>query len=215
MKKIAVILSGCGYLDGAEIRESVLTLLYLDEAKADVKIFAPDVEQHHVVNHLDQSEMEGPRNVLVEAARIARGDIQPLKDLYAVEFDALIVPGGFGVAKNLSDFAFEGAKTELFEEFFQILRDFNTTKKPIGLLCIAPAVAVASLKKITVTIGDDAETAAAIKEMDSKHVDCATDEICVDEKNKIVSTPAYMRDDKISSIGVGIKKLVEKVLELA
>lgn len=215
MKKIAVILSGCGFLDGAEIREAVLTLLYLDEADADVKIFAPNIDQHHVVNHLTQEESTETRNVLAESARIARGKITPLKELHAVEFDALVVPGGFGVAKNLSDFAFKGAEATLFAEFSAILEDFKVTKKPIGLICIAPAVAAAILKDITVTIGDDKTTAEVIAKMGSTHQEFASDEICVDEENKIVSTSAYMRDDKISNIAVGIKNLVNKVLELA
>ncbi len=215
MKKIAVILSGCGYLDGAEIRESVLTLLYLDQQEAEFEIFAPDSDQHHVVNHLTGEEQEGTRNSLVEAARIARGEIKPLKDLHAVGFDALIVPGGFGVAKNLSNFAFKGADAELFPEFAAVLQDFHVTKKPIGLICISPAVACAALKGIKVTIGEDADTAKAIKEMGGKHIEQASDEVYIDSANKIISTSAYMRDDKISNIATGIEKLVAKTLELA
>lgn len=215
MKNIAVILSGCGYLDGAEIREAVLTLLYLDRSQANVSIFAPDIDQHHVVNHLSGEETSESRNVLVESARIARGDVNPLADLDSSAFDAVIIPGGFGVAKNLSDLAFKGAEAKAIPELKTLLESFLEQNKPIGVICISPAVLVASLSKGTVTIGEDEGTAEVITKMGGKHLTCATDEICIDEENKIISCSAYMRDDNIASIASGIEKLVTKVVELA
>ena len=215
MKKIAVILSGCGYLDGAEIRESVLSMLYIDANNAKAFCFAPNIDQHHVINHLTKEETKETRNVLAEAARIARSDIKPLSDLDAKNFDALIVPGGYGVAKNLSNLAFKGASAEVLPEFKQKLEEFLQQAKPIGLICIAPAVGVAALKQGVVTIGTDEGTASAINAMGGKHITCQTDEICIDEERKIVSTPAYMHDDRISVIASGIEKLVRKVVELA
>ncbi len=216
-KKVAVILSGCGFLDGAEIRESVLTLLALDKQDAEVKIFAPNTNQHHTINHLDSSEVQAQRNILEEAARIARGEIQPLSELEADRFDALVIPGGFGVAKNLSTLAFKGASGEINTEFAATLRSFYNQKKPIGAICIAPAVICLELGKegIEVTIGNDSGTAEAIHTLGAKHIDCNVDEIHVDEKHRIVSTPAYMYGDaKISGVAVGIEKCIAKVLEM-
>lgn len=215
--KVAVILAGCGYLDGAEIRESVLSLLALDKLGAEVNIFAPDEDQYHTVNHLDTTEVEGTRNILQEAARIARGQIHALSKLDPNEFSALVIPGGFGVAKNLSTLAFEGPKGKLNSDFARILRSFFDAKKPIGAICIAPAVICLELGKegIEVTIGNDAGTVEAITALGAKHVNHNVDEIQVDEKHRIVSTPAYMYGDaKISSVAVGIEKCIAKVFEM-
>ncbi|PIR31720.1 MAG: isoprenoid biosynthesis protein ElbB [Alphaproteobacteria bacterium CG11_big_fil_rev_8_21_14_0_20_44_7] len=214
MKKVAVILSGCGHLDGAEIRESVLTLLYLDKKNAEIEVFAPDINQHHVINHLSGEETSETRNVLIESARIARGKIAPLTDLKPDNFDALIMPGGYGAAKNLSDFAFKGANAVVNDDLKKIVKSFLEARKPIGAICISPAVLVAAIKCGTVTIGDDEETASAINQIGGKHLNCATNEICIDEERKIVSTSAYMRDDSLAKISDGIEQLVNKVIEL-
>lgn len=213
-KKVAVILSGCGYLDGAEIREAVLSLLHLDIAGAEVTCFAPSISQHHAIDHYSKSTYGSTRNVLEESARIARSQISELKLLSAVNFDALILPGGYGVAKNLSDFAFKGAAAKVLPEFKRVIKDFNEQQKPIGAICIAPAVVVAALGKGKVTIGDDEATAEVIHKMGGEHVNCNTNEICLDQANKIITTSAYMREDKISAVSEGIKKLVDKTLEL-
>lgn len=219
MSNVAVILSGCGYLDGAEIREAVLSLLYLDQQGAKVQCFAADKNQHHVVNHLGGEESKEERHILQEAARIARGKVQPLCDLEVEAFDALVIPGGYGVAKNLSDLAFKGPECTVDKEFARVAQGFVEAGKPIGAICIASAVLVAALKEKgihpTVTIGECADTAAAIEAMGGKHVVRASDEIAVDETHKIVSASAYMREDALAPIGRGIEKLVVEVLEIA
>lgn len=218
MKKIGVILAGSGYLDGAEIREAVLSLLSIDKCGAQAVIFAPNKIQHHVVNHLDMSDQSGQRNVLEEAARIARGKVQDLKMANADELDALIIPGGFGVAKNLSTLAFDGPNGSIDEDFKKILLDMNHKGKPIGAICIAPAVICYALgqKGVEVTIGNDEGTAQAIEALGGKHFNCKANEIHIDGNLKVVSTPAYMYDDgKLSDIAEGIDKCVKTTLEMA
>ncbi len=214
---VAIILAGSGYLDGAEIREAVLTLLSLDTHGANVSIFAPNMAQHHVINHLSGKETDESRNVLVEAARIARGNIQPLSKLDASEYDALVIPGGFGVAKNLSDLAFKGPEANAIDGFSNIVRAFHSSQKPIGAICIAPAVIASVLGEHnpTLTIGEDEGTAGAIEAMGATHQHCETSDIVIDEQNNIVSCSAYMREDSISNVAEGIDKLIKKVIVLA
>jgi enhancing lycopene biosynthesis protein 2 len=217
MAKIGVLLSGCGVFDGAEIHEAVLTMLALDRAGATIVCMAPDVDQYHVVNHLTQEEMTEKRNVLVESARIARGEIKDLKDVKAADLDGLIMPGGFGAAKNLSDFAFKGAESTVQAEVKRIIEEMSAASKPIGAICISPAPLSKALsaKKPEVTIGNDQSTAEAIEAMGGQHKTCTVDMIHVDGANKVVTTPAYMLGPGIKDVAVGIEKLVHKVLELA
>lgn len=217
MARIGVLLSGCGVFDGAEIHESVLTMLALDRAGAEIICMAPNVEQHHVINHLTQEEMSEKRNVLVESARIARGEIKDLKEVKGADLDGLIVPGGFGAAKNLSDFAFKGADSTVQPEVKRILNEMSEANKPIGAICISPAPLAKALadKKPQVTIGNDQDTAEAIETMGGEHKTCTVDMIHVDAGNNIVSTPAYMLGPGIKEVAVGIEKLVNKVVELA
>jgi enhancing lycopene biosynthesis protein 2 len=216
MIKVAVVLAGCGHLDGAEIRESVITLLELDKAGAEVQCFAPNINQMHVINHLTGEESKGEaRNVLVEAARIARGRIKDLNEAKSSEFDALILPGGFGAAKNLSTIAIKGKHATILPEFKELILDFIAAKKPIGAICISPAVLALAVKDTitaTVTIGDDD---GLIASLNSKHQPCPTDDICVDSLNNIISCPAYMREAALKDVATGIEKLVEKVIELS
>lgn len=216
-KQVAIILSGCGVYDGAEIHESVITLLHLDRLGARYQCLAPNVAQHHVVNHLTGEVAEGEsRNVLVEAARIARGDVLDLATANPADYDALILPGGFGVAKNLSDFAFRGADCTLQPDVRQFAQALHAAGKPIGLICIAPALAPLLVGAgVRCTIGEDADTAAAIAAMGGVHVECPVQEACVDEVRKLVSTPAYMRAGRIGEAWEGIGRLVERVLALA
>lgn len=216
MTRVAVILSGCGFLDGAEIRESVLSLLYLDQQGARVSIFAPDIMQMHSINHLTQQPESAPRNVLVEAARIARSQIEPLDRLDASQFDALIIPGGYGVAKNLSNVAVAGAEAVVEKSFAQAVRAFYDAKKPIGAICIAPAVLAVILrdKGITFTIGEDAGTAGLIEAMGNHHQCASSREIVVDKAHRIATCSAYMRDDALSAIASGIEKVVYEVLSM-
>jgi enhancing lycopene biosynthesis protein 2 len=215
-KKVAVILSGCGFKDGGEIYEATLTLLALDEADAVVQCFAPDMPQLHVVNHLTGEEMPESRNVLVEAARLARGHIKPVTEARVADFDALIIPGGFGAAKNLCNFAVKGSDMTVQPDVLAFAKGMNAAGKPVGLVCIAPAMAPAIGGVGTqYTIGNDAGTAAAINVMGGKHVECAVEECVVDRERKIVTTPAYMYPARIREARAGIQKLVQAVLALA
>ena len=217
MTKIAVILSGCGVFDGAEIHESTLVLLALDQVNIEYQCIAPDVEQLHVVNHISGQPMENEsRNVLIEAARISRGNVLNVVDANAADYDGVIVPGGFGAAKNLSDFAVSGADMAMNADIKGFLQALHRQNKPIGLLCIAPVMAPLIFGAgVECTIGNDLETAAMITAMGGKHVECAVTDIVVDEANKLVTTPAYMLAERISEAAEGINKLVKKVLALA
>ncbi|WP_433737764.1 isoprenoid biosynthesis glyoxalase ElbB [Pseudomonas putida] len=214
-KKVAVILSGCGVYDGAEIYESVITLLRLDQRGAQVQCFAPNIAQLHVINHLTGEEMPESRNVLVESARIARGEIKDIREADAEDFDALIIPGGFGSAKNLSNFAIEGTACTVQPEVLALTEAFAESGKPVGLICISPALAAKIYGPgVTCTIGNDAGTAAALNKMGATHQDCAVSDIVEDKARKLVSTPAYMLAQSISEAASGINKLVDRVLEL-
>ncbi|EJM01835.1 hypothetical protein involved in an early stage of isoprenoid biosynthesis [Pseudomonas sp. GM102] len=214
-KKIAVILSGCGVYDGAEIHESVITLLRLDQRGAQVQCFAPDIAQLHVINHVTGEEMPEARNVLVESARIARGNIKDIREASVEDFDALIVPGGFGSAKNLSNFAVEGAGCSVQPDVLALTEAFAEAGKPVGLICISPALAAKIYGPgVTCTIGNDADTAAAMNKMGATHAECAVTDIVEDKARKLVSTPAYMLAQSISEAASGINKLVDRVLEL-
>jgi enhancing lycopene biosynthesis protein 2 len=214
-KKIAVILSGCGVYDGAEIHESVITLLRLDQRGAEVQCFAPNISQLHVINHLTGDEMPESRNVLVESARIARGNIKDIREASVEDFDALIVPGGFGAAKNLSNFAIEGAGCTVQPDVLALTEAFAEAGKPVGLMCISPALAAKIYGPgVTCTIGSDADTATAMNKMGATHQDCAVSDIVEDKARKLVCTPAYMLAQSISEAASGINKLVDRVLEL-
>ncbi len=218
MKKVAVILSGCGAYDGAEINEAVLTLLALDRAKADVTCAAPDITQKHVINHSTGSEMEDEdRNVMIEASRISRGAIQPLNSLKTEDFDAIIFVGGYGVAKNLSSFAFDGAQYDADPEVVDLIQQAHKQAKPLGFMCIAPVLAARALgdKGVRVTIGNDPEIAAALEAKGAQHVECPVDEAVVDEENRVVSTPAYLLANSLTEAEAGINKFVAAVLKLA
>lgn len=214
MKKVAVILSGCGVFDGSEVHESVLTLLHIAKAGARYQCFAPDMEQMHTLDHITGEEMQPNRNVLVESARIARGDIKVISELQASEFDALIIPGGFGAAKNLSDFATKGAEANVQEEVLQACKAFADAGKPAGYICISPAMVPLVYGAAKTTIGNDAETAAAVSALGGEHVTCPVDDIVIDEEKKVVTTPAYMLAESILEADAGISKLVQRVIAM-
>jgi enhancing lycopene biosynthesis protein 2 len=217
MAKIGVLLSGCGVYDGSEIHEAVLTLLALDRGGAEILCMAPDMDQFDVMNHLTGQPMAETRNVLVESARIARGDIQNVRNIKASDLDGLILPGGYGAVKNLSDFAVKGTEAEVHPEVKRLMIEMVQAGKPIGAICIAPATLTRALNGKTpeVTIGNDSSTAAAIETMGGKHHLATVAEITIDSRNKLVTTPAYMLGPSIRDVAVGIEKLVMKVLELA
>jgi enhancing lycopene biosynthesis protein 2 len=214
-RRVGVVLSGCGYLDGAEIHESVCTLLALDRAGAEVHCFAPDVE-FEVVDHRTGEATGEKRNVLTESARIARGEIEDLAAARAADLDALILPGGFGAAKNLSDFAARGAGCAVDSHLSALLREMHAQGKPIAALCIAPAVLARALGEHhpTLTIGNDAGTAAALETLGCTHRECPVTEHVVDRERKIVTTPAYMLGPSIAPVEQGIEKAVHEVLEM-
>jgi len=218
MKKVAVLLSGCGVYDGSEIYESTFALLALEAAGAGVTCCAPDIPQAHVIDHRSGETAVGEsRSVLAESARLARGEISDLADLSPGDFDALILPGGFGAAKNLCDFASKGADCSVDPGVSAFLRGFRAAGKPIGLICIAPAIgaAVFGSEGVRLTVGNDADTGTALRAMGADPVECTVDDIVVDEGNRIVSTPAYMLGPRMNDVKKGIDRLVAKVLEMA
>ncbi|QOV68327.1 isoprenoid biosynthesis glyoxalase ElbB [Citrobacter sp. BDA59-3] len=215
MKKIGVVLSGSGVYDGSEIHEAVITLLAIAREGAEAVCFAPDKRQTDVINHLTGEPMGESRNVLIEAARIARGAILPLAQASINDLDALIVPGGFGAAKNLSSFASLGSESVVDPDLKRLALEMHQAGKPLGFMCIAPAM----LPKIfdfplRLTIGTDIDTAEVLEDMGAEHVPCPVDDIVVDEDNKVVTTPAYMLAQNIAEAATGIEKLVSRVLVL-
>lgn len=214
MKKFAVILAGCGVYDGAEIHEAVMTLYAIANNGAAYQCYAPDIKQHHVVNHLTGKEMSESRNVLVESARIARGKIKPLNELDIRDFDAVIFPGGFGVAKNLCSYAFDGADCKVIPEVSEVIREAATMRKPIGALCISPVMLAKVLGDVELTIGHDSRTAKDIEKMGARHRQATHGQVVVDEKHKVFTTPCYMLDATIVDIAAGADNIVKAMLEV-
>lgn len=217
MAKVGVILSGCGFQDGAEIQEAVCTLLALDKTGSEVVAMAPNIDQAKVVNHATGEESNETRNVLVESARIVRGDIHDITSVNADELDALILPGGYGAAMNLSNFAEKGPESEVNNDVAEMIRKVHKAGKPIGAICIAPAVIARVLgdSAPTLTIGNDEGTAGAVEACGAKHETCGVREFVVDKENKIVSTPAYMLGPSVAHVAEGIERCVREVLALA
>ena len=214
--KVGVLLSGSGVNDGSEIHESVLTMLFLDRSDTEIILMAPNIDQMHVINHYTGQEMDEFRNVLVESARIARGSIKDMAEISGDDLDALIIPGGFGVAKNLSDYAMSGAECSINPDVYRLISEMILLKKPIGAICIAPAMMAKILaeqnQSATMTIGKDKTTAKDIEDMGSSHKECLVEEIVIDEVNNIVTTPAYMDAKNISKAAEGIEKLVKQII---
>lgn len=211
---VLVILSGCGVFDGSEIHESVITLLHLDRHDAKINFASPDVDQMHVVNHHTGKPTTEKRNVRVESARIARGPVQDIAEVHGDRFDAVIFPGGFGAAKNLCSFATQGHECEVNPDVARVLREAHEAGRPIGLICISPTIGAKVFPGCTVTIGTDPGTADAIKKMGSHHLPRHTNEVCVDEAHRIVSTPAYMSAKRIGQVHEGIGRLVDQVMRM-
>ncbi len=215
MSKIGIVLSGCGVNDGSEIHEAVITMLELDKAGAEMIVIAPNIDQLHVINHATGEEMDDSRNVLIESARISRGNIEDIAGITSKDLDALIFPGGFGVAKNLSDYAMAGMECSVNPDVLRLSREIHNEGKPIGVICIAPAIMAKILAGETeLTIGFDEQTASDIDAMGAKHVLCPVDEIVVDKEKKVVSTPAYMEAKSIKEAAFGIEKLVAEILKM-
>ena len=214
-KSIAVILSGCGHQDGAEIHEATLTLWAIHKNGAEYQCYAPNIPQHHVLNHLTGKEMDEQRNVLIESARIARGNVLDLTEFQAGNHDALVIPGGLGAAKNLSSYAFDGPSCRINKDVEKAILSMAEQKKPIGALCIAPAILARLLDNLTVTIGQDPTTAANIETMGARHTTTLPGEVVVDKEHKVVTTPCYMLNSRVDQIGEGADKLIREVLQLA
>ena len=218
MADVLLILSGCGVLDGSEIHESVSTLLHLDRHDANVTFAAPDVDQMHVVNHQTGEPVDETRNVRIESARIARGPVESLRDIRGHRFDAVILPGGFGAAKNLCDFAVKGENCEVNPEVKRLVKEFEQKQKPQAVLCIAPAMMAKiyedSDANPTLTIGNDPDTSAKMEAMGTKHQTAAVTETVVDAPNRIVSTPAYMLGQNIGEVAEGIEKTVNQLVKM-
>lgn len=212
--KFAVVLSGCGVYDGAEIHEAVLTLLAIDRQGGSYQCFAPDVAQRHVVNHLTGEEAPERRNVLVEAARIARGKIKALSAFDAAEFDALVFPGGFGAAKNLSSFAVDGPECSVNADVERAVKTMHGLGKPVGALCISPAILARVLGKVQLTIGNDVGTASALEQMGASHKTTGHGQVVVDTQAKVATTPCYMLDATIAQIAEGADNVVKALVEL-
>jgi enhancing lycopene biosynthesis protein 2 len=214
MPRIAVVLSGCGVNDGAEIHEAVITLLALDRAGVEIVCTAPDIPQAHVINHVTGEPTSETRNVLVESARIARGKIKNLAQLGAGDIDAAIFVGGFGAAKNLTGWAFQGDAGEVKPEVARFIREMRSAGKPMGFMCIAPVIAAKVIPGATLTIGNDRETSASIEKMGGKHQACSVSDIVIDRERKLVSTPAYMLATGPAQAATGIERLCKAVIEL-
>lgn len=214
--KAAIVLAGCGFLDGAEIQEAVLANHFLLKNGFETSFFAPDKDQHHVVDHLTSMPTGEKRNVLVESARIARGKIAPVTALAAANFDALVMPGGFGAAKNLSDYAFKGAEASLDPAIATIIRGFHSLRKPILAICVSPVIVALALSDShpTVTIGDDESTISDLGKIGAYHQACPVDGFAVDPKNRIITTPAYMYASNTYDVGRGIEAAVGELVRM-
>jgi enhancing lycopene biosynthesis protein 2 len=211
--KFAVVLSGNGVFDGSEIHETTLSLHAIMKHGGTYEIFAPDIQQHHVINHITGEEMKEERNVLIESARIARGQINNLKDFNADDFDAILFPGGFGAAKNLSTFAFDGPNCKINGEVENAIRAMKDQEKPIGALCISPVLVAKILGDVQLTIGQDKDTADAVEQMGAKHKKTGHGEVVMDKENKVFTTPCYMLDANILQIAEGADNVVQAITE--
>lgn len=214
MKKFAVLLSGCGVFDGAEIHEATLSLLAIARQGCSYEIFAPDTNQHHVINHITGEEMDETRNVLIESARIARGNIRNLKQFNPAIFDGLLLPGGFGAAKNLSTWAFEGAGSSILPEVEEAITEMVALKKPVGALCISPVILAKIFGNVNLTIGDDESTIDALESLGATHVYATHGEVVVDPGHKLITTPCYMLDATIDQIADGASNVVDAMIKL-
>jgi enhancing lycopene biosynthesis protein 2 len=209
IQKVAVILSGCGVYDGAEIHESVFSMYFLEKKGFKYSLFAPDTMQAHVINHLNGTELRQERNVLMESARIARGKIAGLNQLKVNDFDALYFPGGFGVAKNMTSYAFDGDDMSVDWQVKDVIEAFFKAQKPIVALCISPVMIAKVLGNVTVTIGNDGATARSVKKFGAQHVNTEVNEVFVDEKNRIITAPCYMHDASVLEVAANIEQAVE------
>ena len=214
MKKFAIVLSGCGVYDGAEIHESVTAMLAVCRKGHIYQVFAPDIPQHHVVNHLTGEEMPEMRNVLVESARIARGQIKDLSTFDASQYDILLFAGGFGVAKNMSDFSFKGENYTVNAQALQAIKSMHRAGKPIGAMCVSPVLLADAIENVELTLGERCGASEAAEKHGAKHQVTTHSEVTVDRKNKVATTPCYMLDATIAQVADGAENIVDALLKL-
>ena len=219
MNKVGVVLSGCGYQDGSEIHEAVFTLHALEKAGAEAIIMAPDMDQFHVINHLNGNEdLTESRNILVESARIARGKVVDVASVSGHQLDALIFPGGTGMAKNIFDYSMAGINCTVISDVQRLVVEILEADKPLGAICIAPVMVAKVLEFLgrtgTVTGGFNVEINNDIKAMGINTIEVGAEEIVIDKENKIVTTPAYVEAKSMNESFMGIEKLVNKVLDM-
>lgn len=213
MKKFAVVLAGCGVFDGAEIHEATLAMLAIRQQGGSYQCFAPNINQHHVINHITGEEMNEIRNVLIESARISRGDVKDLSDFNPKDYDALLFPGGFGVAKNLCNFAFKGSDCEVTPTVEKAIKATHKAQKPIGVLCISPVLIARVLGDVDITVGQDEPTIENVEKMGTTHIKATHGEVIIDKKNNVFSTPCYMLDATIEQIYEGASNIVKSILD--
>lgn len=213
MKKFAVILCGSGSMDGSEIHEATMALLAIDKHGHSYTIFAPDDDQYEVINHITNEVMNEKRNMLIEAARIARGKILPLTEFDATQFDALIFPGGNGAAKNLFTYGLHGTKMTIRKDIAEVIRAMHQNKKPIGAMCIAPILIAKVLGEVVITLGANEKVAADVQELGATHINTQQTEVIADKQNMIFTTPCYMLSARISDIEESAYNLVGTILE--
>lgn len=214
MKKIAVLLSGCGVLDGSEIHEAVTAMLAIQQHGMEYQCFAPEGNVSRVMNHVLKKPMDETRRMPVEAARIARGDISVLSSFNPDNYDALVIPGGLGAITNLCDFAMYGPECNVHPDVEKAIVAMHDAKKPIVGLCIAPVLITRVLHNITVTIGNDPETICSIKLMGGNHQICSAAEVCIDKANKIVTTPCYMLDKTLKDVAISTSNAIKDLKTL-
>ena len=210
-KKVAFVLSGCGYMDGAEIQEAVSALIALDRAGYEIIFTAPDVNQNSTVDHISGNSIEDVRSVLKESARIARGNIRPLSSVTDDYFDLIVFPGGFGAATTLCTFAKEGAGCSVIPLIRGLIERAHSAGKPIAAMCIAPVLLARCIPGVEITIGNDRGTAKAVEAMGAHHVDCSPDDAVTDNLNRVVTTPAYMLAEGPARVYAGAVRMVEEL----
>ncbi|MBR5664302.1 MAG: isoprenoid biosynthesis glyoxalase ElbB [Bacteroidales bacterium] len=213
MKRFAIILNGCGSMDGSEIHESVSVMYAIDRNGAQYRIFAPDINQHQVVNHLTKEAMPEQRSCMVESARIARGDVSPLSELRVEEFDALVFPGGSGSAKNIFTYLLDGENFKVNEDIAGIIRAFHAAGKPIGAMCIAPLMVARVIEGATVTMGKDPHTSALVEQFGGHALPTSHGEVAHDRRNRLFSVPCYMLESRISDIFTDADCMIQSMLQ--
>lgn len=219
MKKkphIAVVLSGCGRADGSEIHESVCALLCLENMGCTYQCFAPDIKQAAVINHVNNQPMSEKRNVLIEAARIARGNILDIKEFNPDDFDGIIFPGGMGAVTNWCDFAEKGTDCTVNTSIYSVIRQCYDKKLVIGAMCIAPVLIAMVLadKKVHFTLGAGGNMAKKLEALGAVHEEVGVSDVCIDRKNLVCTTPAYMLATNMIEVCQGAQNMIGAMCQL-